>query len=75
MSKKERIIELLDVIPNYKMEYVLAYVQGVVAVEEADERFCRRMIGNYETHQMRTKRGMPLTGNSFQKKERKRMRL
>lgn len=48
MSKKERIIELLDVIPDYKMGYVLAYVQGVAADEGADERFCRSMIGNYE---------------------------
>ena len=31
MSNKERIIELLDVIPDYKIGYVLAYVQGVAA--------------------------------------------
>lgn len=43
MSNKERIVELLDSIPNYKMGYVLAYVQGVAADEEADDIFCRRM--------------------------------
>lgn len=48
MSNKERIVELLDVIPDYKMGYVLAYVQGVAADEEADNIFCQRMIENYE---------------------------
>ena len=48
MSNKERIIELLDVIPDYKIGYVLAYVQGIAADEEADDIFCQRMIENYE---------------------------
>ena len=37
MSNKEMIIQLLDNIPDYKMGYVLAYVQGVAADEEADD--------------------------------------
>ncbi len=48
MSNKERIIKLLDVVPDYKMGYVLAYVQGIAADEEADDLFCQRMIENYE---------------------------
>jgi hypothetical protein len=48
MSNKERIIELLDIVPDYKIGYVLAYVQGVVADEEADDLFCQRMVENYE---------------------------
>ena len=48
MSNKERIIELLDCIPDYKIGYVLAYVQGIAADEEADDAFCQRMIENYE---------------------------
>lgn len=48
MSNKERIIELLDVIPDYKIGYVLAYVQGVAADEETDDLFCQRMVENYE---------------------------
>lgn len=48
MSNKERIIELLDIIPDYKIGYVLAYVQGVAADEEADDLFCQRMIEDYE---------------------------
>ena len=43
MSNKERIIELLDSIPEYKIGYVLAYVQGVAADEEADDIFCQIM--------------------------------
>lgn len=48
MSNRERIIELLDVIPDYKIGYVLAYVQGVAADEEADDLFCKKMVENYE---------------------------
>ena len=48
MSNKEQIINLLDNIPDYKMGYVLAYVQGIAADEEADDIFCQRMVENYE---------------------------
>lgn len=47
MSNKEHIISLLDSIPDYKMGYVLAYVQGITADEEADDIFCERMVKNY----------------------------
>lgn len=48
MSNREKIIALLDSIPDYKMGYVLAYVQGITADEEADDLFCQRMVENYE---------------------------
>lgn len=48
MSNKERIIELLNSVPDYKIGYVLAYVQGIVADEETDDIFCQRMMENYE---------------------------
>lgn len=48
MSSRDMIIKLLDNIPPYKMGYVLAYVQGVAADEEADDLFCQRMLENYE---------------------------
>ena len=48
MSNRERIIELLNVIPDYKIGYILAYVQGMAADEEADDLFCQRMVENYE---------------------------
>lgn len=48
MSNKENIIQLLDKIPDYKMGYVLAYVQGITADEEADDIFCQKMMENYK---------------------------
>lgn len=47
-SNKERAIELLGQVPEYKMGYVLAYIQGITADEEADDIFCQRMIENYQ---------------------------
>ncbi len=47
MSNKDQIITLLDKIPDYKMGYVLAYVQGITADEDADDLFCERMVQNY----------------------------
>lgn len=48
MSNKEKIVQLLDIVPDYKMGYVLAYVQGITADEEADDIFCQKMIEDYE---------------------------
>lgn len=31
MSNREQIISLLDVVPEYKLGYILAYVQGIAA--------------------------------------------
>ena len=47
MSSREQIVSLLDNVPDYKIGYVLAYVQGIVADEEADDMFCERMVRNY----------------------------
>ncbi|MBS5198558.1 MAG: hypothetical protein KHY93_15815 [Clostridiales bacterium] len=47
MSNKEKIIELLDSVPDYKMGYVLAYVQGITADEEADDLFCEKLYQDY----------------------------
>ena len=46
MSNREKIVRLLDIIPDYKIGYILAYVQGIAADEEADDAFCQRMIEN-----------------------------
>lgn len=48
MSDREKVIALLDSVPDYKMGYVLAYVQGITADEEADDRFCEQMLENYK---------------------------
>lgn len=47
MSNKEHILQLLDKLPDYKMGYVLAYIQGITADEEADDIFCERMVEDY----------------------------
>lgn len=33
MSNRERVIELLEQVPDYKMGFVLAYIQGITADE------------------------------------------
>lgn len=48
MSNKEKVIQLLDSIPEYKMGYVLAYIQGITADEELDDLFCQKMVEDYQ---------------------------
>ena len=48
MSNRELCVKLLDNVPEYKIGYVLAYIQGITADEEADDAFCERTIENYE---------------------------
>ena len=47
MSEREMAASLLERVPDYKMGYVLAYLQGITADEAADDAFCERM---YESH-------------------------
>lgn len=47
MSDRERIVQLLDKVPDYKIGYILAYIQGITADEEADDAFCQKMVQNY----------------------------
>ena len=47
MSNRELCVQLLDAVPDYKIGYVLAYLQGLTADEEADDIFCERMYENY----------------------------
>ena len=48
MSNREKIIALLDSIPEYKIGYVLAYIQGLTADEAADDTFCQKLYESYE---------------------------
>ncbi len=48
MSDKEKIISLLDHVPEYKFGYILAYIQGLTADEELDDAFCEQLYQNYE---------------------------
>jgi len=50
MTNREKIISLLDSVPDYKMGYILAYIQGIIADEESDDIFCQRIIENYENN-------------------------
>ncbi len=60
MSNKEKVVQLLESVPDYKMGYVLAYVQGITADEEADDIFCQRMVESYENAPDEEKEGIPL---------------
>ena len=44
MTNRERVVALLERVPDYKMGYALAYVQGIAA----DEEFCPPTLGNCE---------------------------
>lgn len=34
MSDRERAIQLLDAVPDYKIQYVIAYLQGMIVGEK-----------------------------------------
>lgn len=48
MSDREKINSLLDSVPEYKMGYILAYIQGLTADEEEDDAFCQRLYERYK---------------------------
>lgn len=47
MSEREQAASLLDAVPEYKMAYVIGYLQGLVADEAADDAFCLKMYQDY----------------------------
>ena len=47
MSDRERIMQLVDETPEYKLGYVIAYLQGLNAEEEADDAFCEKLYQDY----------------------------
>ena len=40
-------MQLLDVVPEYKLGYVLAYMQGIAADESLDDLYCQRLYEDY----------------------------
>lgn len=48
MSNREKVIALLENIPEYKIGYVLAYIQGLTADESADDEFCQELYRRYQ---------------------------
>lgn len=47
MSNREKVISLLDSVPDYKMGYVLAFVQGLTIDEDADDAYCMKLYRDY----------------------------
>ena len=47
MSEKDKIIQLLDYVPEYKLGYILAYVHGITADEDSDDKYCRNRYEYY----------------------------
>lgn len=47
MSEKEKAAALLDMVPEYKMGYVIAYLQGLTADESVDDAYCMELYKNY----------------------------
>ena len=47
MSERERAVQMVNDIPEYKLGYVLAYLQGLMADEAEDDAFCERLYQDY----------------------------
>lgn len=47
MSTRDKCMELLDGVPEFKLGYVLAYLQGLTADETADDVFCAQLYQDY----------------------------
>lgn len=48
MSNKEKAKAIIDAIPDYKIQYVLMFLQGFQLDDEIeDDLFCERMIQDY----------------------------
>ncbi len=54
-NSREKIIALLDRVPEYKIGYVLAYVQGLTADEDADDAFCQQMYERCQSDPEKTR--------------------
>ena len=48
MSNRDMCAKLLDSVPDYKLGYVLAYLQGLTADEDADDAFCLNLWERYQ---------------------------
>ncbi len=48
MSEREIAQRLLEDVPQYKLGYVIAYLQGITADEAEDDLFCQKLVEEYE---------------------------
>lgn len=39
MSKKEQLLQLIEKVPDYKIGYILAFMEGITADEDADDAY------------------------------------
>ena len=47
MNNKDLAIQLINQIPDYKLGYAIAYLQGLYADEVADDLFCEKLYEDY----------------------------
>lgn len=47
MSEREMCAQLLNFVPDFKLRYVLAYLQGLTADEMDDDAFCEQLYQEY----------------------------
>ncbi|MBQ9928973.1 MAG: hypothetical protein IJO65_13510 [Lachnospiraceae bacterium] len=52
MSDRERAFQLLDAVPDYKIGYVVAYLQGMTAGEETEEPNAETLVAFAEGDKM-----------------------
>jgi len=52
MSDRERAIQLLDAVPDYKIGYVVAYLQGMIAGEGMKEPNAETLVAFAEGDKM-----------------------
>lgn len=48
MSNRGLAIQLINQIPDYKLVYAIAYLQGLYADEMSDDMFCQNLLKDYE---------------------------
>lgn len=48
MSNKERALRLIEDLPEYKMGFVVAYLQGLSADEAEDDAYCESLLEAYQ---------------------------
>lgn len=48
MSSRELCTKLMENVPDYKLGYLLAYLQGLIADEPDDDAVCAKILEAYE---------------------------
>ena len=47
MITREKCVNMLDTVPEYKLGYIFAFIQGLIADEEEDDAFCEQLYQEY----------------------------